>query len=292
MKEKRSAGHTVKFSGRTWYEIRIRETEGPSSGIFQKGDTHERNPCAHKLEDRTHEETSRQEDCARKVAWSLAKKIFKLKAEDKATFYSLVEIKAPVLVSKNTAERMFVVDSAASMHMLSKKDSSSDELDTLTRSTNITTVMTAKGEVQTNEEAQVYVQDLDLFVSVQLPEDTPAVLSLGEHCEDHGYSNEWANGQKPCLIGNGVPIQLQYKELRSDRGPGSFYGFLFIELTATPTSLPQESSGSIPIPAQVDNERADERERRNQFQTHPTIQQPIKMRVTSRNGYPAFLRNT
>ena len=57
----------------------------------------------------------------------LARKIHKLKAENKATFYSLVEIKAPVLVSKNTEERMFVVDSGASMHMLSKKDLSSDE---------------------------------------------------------------------------------------------------------------------------------------------------------------------
>ena len=56
----------------------------------------------------------------------LARKIHKLK-EDKASFYSLVEIKAPVLVSKNTEESMFVVDSGASMHMLSKKDSSSDE---------------------------------------------------------------------------------------------------------------------------------------------------------------------
>ena len=31
--------------------------------------------------------------------------------------------------------------------------------------------------VQTNEEAQVYVYDLDLFVTVQLLEDTLAVLS-------------------------------------------------------------------------------------------------------------------
>ena len=39
-----------------------------------------------------------------------------------------------VLVSRNTEERMFVVDSGASMHMLSKKDLRSDEMDTLRRS--------------------------------------------------------------------------------------------------------------------------------------------------------------
>ena len=44
------------------------------------------------------------------------------------------------------------------------------------------------GKVQTNEEAQVYVHDLGLFVTVQLLEDPPAVLSLGKLCEEHGYS--------------------------------------------------------------------------------------------------------
>ena len=63
-------------------------------------------------------------------------KIYKLKADDKATFYSLVEIKALVVVSKNTGERMFVVDSVVSMRMLSKKDLSSGEMDTLRRSKN------------------------------------------------------------------------------------------------------------------------------------------------------------
>ena len=104
---------------------------------------------------------------------------FKLKAEDKGTVYSPVKMKVPVLVSRNTEERMFVVDSGASMHMLSKKDLSSDEMDTSRRSRNPTTVVTANGDVQTNEEEQVHVHDLDQFVTVQLLEETPAVLSLG-----------------------------------------------------------------------------------------------------------------
>ena len=40
-------------------------------------------------------------------------------------------------------------------------------------------LLTASGEVHTNEEAQVYAHDLDLFVTVQLLEETIAVLSLG-----------------------------------------------------------------------------------------------------------------
>ena len=41
-----------------------------------------------------------------------------------------------------------------------------------------TVVVTANGEVQTKEEAQSHVHDLDLFVTVQLLEETPAVPSL------------------------------------------------------------------------------------------------------------------
>ena len=92
------------------------------------------------------------------------------------------------------------------MHILSKKDLSSDEMDTLRRSRNPTTVVTANGEVQTHEEAQVYVSDLDLFVTVQLLEETLAVLSMGKVCEDDGYSTEWVSGQKPRLIKDGKSI--------------------------------------------------------------------------------------
>ena len=47
--------------------------------------------------------------------------------------------------------------------------------------------MTANGKVQTREEATVCVKEFDLFVTVMLLEETPAVLSLGKLCEDHGY---------------------------------------------------------------------------------------------------------
>ena len=67
-------------------------------------------------------------------------------------------------------------------------------------------VLTARGEVHTNEEAQVNVHDLNLFVTVQLLEETPAVLSFGKLCEDHGYSHEWVSGQKPRLTKEGKTI--------------------------------------------------------------------------------------
>ena len=93
------------------------------------------------------------------------------------------------------------------MHMLSRKDLNAAELETVKVSRGSTTVVTANRQVQTNEEATVYVKELDLFVTVKLLEDTRAVLSLGKLCEDHGYSYEWTCGQLPYLIKDGRKIQ-------------------------------------------------------------------------------------
>ena len=72
---------------------------------------------------------------------------------------------------------------------------SSDQMDTLRRSRTPRAVLTATGEVQINEEAQVFfVHDLDLFVTVQLLDETPAVLSLRMLCSEHGCSYEPKNG--------------------------------------------------------------------------------------------------
>ena len=93
------------------------------------------------------------------------------------------------------------------MHMISKKDLNAAEMDTLTTSRSPTTVMTANGEVQTYEEATFHVKEFDIFLTVKVLEDTPAVLSLGKLCDEHGYSCEWINDQKPHLIKNGIRIQ-------------------------------------------------------------------------------------
>ena len=65
------------------------------------------------------------------------------------------------------------------MHMISKKDLNSAEWETVTTSRSPMTVITANVEVQTNEEATVSVRELDIFLTMKLLEDTPAVLSLG-----------------------------------------------------------------------------------------------------------------
>ena len=90
------------------------------------------------------------------------------------------------------------------MHMISKKDLSNAEMDTLTKSCCPTIVITVNGEVQTHEETIVYVKELDIFLTMKVFDDTSAALSLGKLCDENGYSNEWINGQKPHLIKDGI----------------------------------------------------------------------------------------
>ena len=98
------------------------------------------------------------------------------------------------------------------MHMPSKKGSSSGEQETLRMSRNSTTVVAANGEMQTDEEAQVYVHDLDLFIIVQLLDGTSAVLSPGKLREEYGCTYGWTIVQKPHLTKNGkrIPSQTEH----------------------------------------------------------------------------------
>ena len=79
-------------------------------------------------------------------------------------------------------------------------------MDTLTKSCSPTIVITANGEVQTHEEATVYVKELERFMTMKVLDNTPAVLSLGKLCDENGYSYEWINGQKPHLVEDGIRI--------------------------------------------------------------------------------------
>ena len=186
----------VKFKKAIARHTKIRE-QNPSFGYNCPGEPHERNPSAPKFEDRSQEETEWQEQGAREAAWKLAKNVFKLKEHERAAFFSSPENRCLPASTLKPEEREVVVDSGASMRMISKKDLSEAEMDTLTKSCSPTIVITANGEVQTHEEASDYVKELDIFLTMKILDITPAVLSLGKLCDENGYSKEWINGQKP-----------------------------------------------------------------------------------------------
>ena len=138
-----------------------------------------------------------------------------------------------------------MVNSGASMHMISKKDLSKAEMDTLTKSCSPTIVITANGEVQTHEEATVYVKELDIFLTMKVLDNTPAVLSLGKLFEHHGYSYECTCRRKPCLLKSGTWIQCDTENYVPIVVPGlSTSSSSSSSGSTSPTSVPQASKNS------------------------------------------------
>ena len=156
----------VKFTKAIARHTKIRD-QNPSLGYICPGEPHQRSPNAPKFEDRSLEETEWQEQGACEAAWRLSKSVFKLKEQKRATFFSSPENRCLPASTLKPEEREFVVDSGASMHMISTKYLSDAEMDTLTKSCSPTIVITVNGEVQTHEQATVYVKGLDMFLTMK-----------------------------------------------------------------------------------------------------------------------------
>ena len=80
--------------------------KGPSRGIIQKCVPHERSPCAPRFEERSQDETSHPERCARRVAWDLGEKCLQAqKIRIKLCFSILLKPGAtPAPISKSLKE--------------------------------------------------------------------------------------------------------------------------------------------------------------------------------------------
>ena len=103
-------------------DMKIRD-QNPSLGLkFAQVNLISAGPNAPKFEDRSQEETEWQEQGAREAAWKVAKSVLKLKEKKEATFFSPLENRCLPASNLKLEEREFVVDSGASMPMISKKD--------------------------------------------------------------------------------------------------------------------------------------------------------------------------
>ena len=130
----------VKFTKAVVRRAHIRD-QNPSLGMICPGEPHQRSPNAPNFEDRSQEETEWEEQGAREAAWTLAKSVLKLKEKNKAAFFSSPENRCLPASTLKPEEREFVVDSGASVHMISKKDLNDAEMDTLTKPCSFTIVI-------------------------------------------------------------------------------------------------------------------------------------------------------
>ena len=130
-------------------------------------------------------------------------------------------------------------------------------------------MMTANGEVRTNEEATVYVKQLDLFVKVVLLQETPAVLSLVKLCEEHGYTYHSKSGQNLHLVKNGKRIDCNVSNYVPFVVPG----------TSTSSSSTTPSSASSPSSSQDTTS-----ENRDSVSKNRDVEAPVPERRESTSG--------
>ena len=172
-----------------------------------------------------------------------------------------------------------------------KKDLSDAEMDTLTKSCSPTILITANGEVQTHEEATGYVKEFDIFLTLKVLENTPAVLSLGKLCDENGYSYEWINGQKPHLIENGIRILCNTENFVPSVVPGLSNSSSGTDSSTSRTPLRQgrhcssssSTSSSSPAASKIQT-----REREDRIDISPVQVSNSVDRVRPRLG-PAFV---
>ena len=140
--------------------------------------------------------------------WKLAKNIYKLKEKEKRTFFSPTnEWSLQAASTIKPKEREFVVDSGASMHMVSRRDLNKAEKETVRISKNTdngrdSQRRSANERRGNGKRARIgVIRDDDAsrrFTSSSF------TRKLGE---DHGYYSHWTSGQKPHLIKNGRKIE-------------------------------------------------------------------------------------
>ena len=122
------------------------------------------------------------EEIARKAAW-VHKNLYKIPgsySENRHWFFKPTPTNnAPSPPTRTSREREFIVESGASLRMMSKSDLTSEEQETVRKSKDPSVTMTANGRTHTKGEGTVFISDLDMSVQVKLLKASPAVISRG-----------------------------------------------------------------------------------------------------------------
>ena len=218
----------VRFTQPTLRHASIRKKKRTSLGKMQVKLPHQRSPHLKKrLQDNSDAPEARR--------GTLPKTYTSSKRTTKVNSTRLRGMGMAGYIKKETEERELVVDSGASMHMVSRKDLNSAELKTMRMSRNPTTVMMANGEVLTREEATVYVKQLDLFVKILFLEEILQFFLRGNSVRIVGTHTS-GSVVRPHLLRNSVVMSTDTSKIPVQERSGTTSG----ELRGTRNMNPQK----------------------------------------------------
>ena len=122
-------------------------------------------------------------------------------------------------------------------------------------------------------------------MTVMLLEDTPAVLSLGKLCEDHGHTYHWSSGQKPHLTKKGKRINCNISHYVPFIVPGLSTSSSTSSSPTSSTSSSQETVIGTENPATEGSEIMSEESRGN------LLHGPAEIENTNKNDDDEELRS-
>ena len=206
----------VRFTKAVLRHAHIRD-QNPTLGMICPSDPYQRNSNAPKFEDRSHEETERQERCAREAKLGTLPETF-TSSKRTTKLHSTHPQKNAGCLNKR-AGRM--VDSGTRMHMVSNKELNHAELETMRTLRSPTTVMMAKGEVKKQQKTSknwtyswrlCFLKKLQQFFL-----SGSSVRIMGEH----------TTGPETTSRQKGQENWLQYIQLCTIRSPWFVYEVLY-----------------------------------------------------------------
>ena len=194
------------------------ERKGPWRGIIQKCAPHERGPCAPKKSGQNHMRrlyAKKMCPCPHSSGiHAFGENFFcKLKDCDRTSFLSSHWRKSYTGIWLQRDKRTRIRRWFRGIHANDEQKKKSRREGHSKKVQNPYKCVYCKSRVRIHEEAQVFVQDFNLLITVHLLDETFAILSLGNLCEHHGYSCEWVSCRKPRKTKDGKTILCKTEEV-------------------------------------------------------------------------------
>ena len=172
------------------------------------------------------------------------------------------------------------------MHMPSRKDLNSDELETVKVSKKTVDGCYSQRRADHKRRGNSVCQSIRFIRDRVLLKDALAVLSLGKLCEDHGYTYYWTSGQKPQLIQNSRRMECNTANYVPFVVPGLSTSSSSSSSPTSPTSSSQEAVIPTQHPASARNESMSDGVRGNSSRGPSEIENPNKNDNEGARGGP------
>jgi hypothetical protein len=157
--------------------------------------------------------------------WATGEALSQLKASKGKTFYKLVknhaegtkrmvfELSEPAASpAKRPAESniRFIADTGASLHLVDRKSLTEQQLKRMKKASKATALNTANGLVWSTDVIDLYIKELNIYITAHVLDSTVPVLSTGLLVKEHNFDFIWRKETGPYLQKGSEPRRAFY----------------------------------------------------------------------------------